>query len=197
MRISAGTIKARRLRGGAWGPLMVILFAGTVLAMLYGIYRYPIHHGRTYGHGVRFNQAMFGPRLEQPIAFSHRLHVTDKEIDCYYCHPYGERSLNAGLPSVDKCLGCHEYIIPEHEEILKLKQYREEDELIPWQRVYYNPDHVYFPHFRHLKKNVACTECHGELERADRLHQVTFYMGFCIDCHQEKNASLECTACHQ
>ena len=42
-----------------------------------------------------------------------------------------------------------------------------------------------------------CQECHGDVEHADRLHQATFYMGFCIDCHQVKDASLECTACHQ
>lgn len=187
---------ASRLRGGIWGPLLVLAFVVFVGVFLYGIYLYP-QTARRYGHEVRFNRAMFGPGIAQPIPFAHRLHVTDKEIDCFYCHPYGERSLNAGLPSVAKCLGCHDYIIPEHQEILKLKGYRERNENLPWIRVYYNPDHVYFPHFRHLKKGVQCQECHGEVERADRLHQVTFYMGYCIDCHQQREASLECVACHQ
>ncbi|MBW2529484.1 MAG: cytochrome c3 family protein, partial [Deltaproteobacteria bacterium] len=90
----------RRLRGGPTGPLLIALFVAAVLVLLWGIYLRP-HSARAYGHDVGYNRAMFGDGLEQPIAFSHRLHVTDKEIDCFYCHPYGERSLNAGLPSAD------------------------------------------------------------------------------------------------
>jgi hypothetical protein len=134
---------------------------------------------------------------QQPIAFSHRLHVTDKQIDCYYCHPFPERSMNSGLPSVQKCLACHKHIIPEHPEIIKLKDYEKRGLALPWVRVYYNPDHVYFPHFRHIGKGVQCAECHGEVEAMDRLMTHTFYMGFCLDCHHDRNASRECTACHQ
>ena len=140
---------------------------------------------------------MFGRALEQPIAFSHRLHVTDKQIDCYYCHPNAERALSPGMPSVELCLGCHNYIIPEHEEILKLKAFHEAGQGVPWVRVYYNPDHVWFPHYRHILKKVECHECHGEVEMADRLRKVTFYMGMCISCHREREASMECVACHQ
>ena len=177
-------------------PIAVVIFAVATWVLVYGIYTYP-SEARSYGYEIGYNDAMFGDKMQQPIAFSHRLHVTDKEIDCFFCHPYGERSLNAGLPSADKCLGCHKYIIPGHEEIRKLNGYKGRGENIPWVRVYYNPDHVYFPHYRHLAKQLACQECHGEVEQVDQLHQVTFYMGFCIDCHRERNASRECSACHQ
>ena len=31
----------------------------------------------------------------------------------------------------------------------------------------------------------------------DRLQQVDFQMGFCIGCHQERNAQMDCwLACH-
>ena len=59
-------------------------------------YVYP-HTSRNYGHEVNYHLAMFGDGIEQPIPFSHRLHVTDKQIDCFYCHPYGERSMNTYL----------------------------------------------------------------------------------------------------
>ena len=150
----------RRLRGGIAGPLWILTFVAAALALLYGIYVHP-SQARSYGRDIPYNDAMFGPGVEQPIAFSHRLHVTDKEIDCFYCHPYGERSQNAGLPSLEKCLGCHNFIIPEHEEILKLKGFAEKARSVPWVRVYYNPDHVYFPHYMHLREGVACEECHG------------------------------------
>ena len=186
----------RRLRGGRWVPLWLLVFVCATGAMFYGLYVYP-GESRSYGREIAFNEGMFGPKISQPIAFSHRLHVTDKQIDCFYCHSFGERSMNAGLPSADKCLGCHKYIIPEHEEILKLKAFKESGTSVPWTRVYYNPDHVYFPHFMHLRQKLKCQQCHGEVEQVDRLSQVTFYMGFCIDCHKERKASLECTACHQ
>jgi hypothetical protein len=186
----------RRLGGGLWGVGLVVVFFLVAAALFWGLELYP-QLSRSYGQALPFHRAMFGPALTQPIPFSHRLHVTDKSIDCFFCHPYGKRSINAGLPSVDKCLGCHKYIIPEHEEILKLKAYKDRQQPLPWIRVYYNPDHVYFPHMRHLAKNVRCAECHGEVERVDRLNQVTFYMGFCLNCHNRRGATRECVACHQ
>ncbi|GAB4298308.1 MAG: hypothetical protein Kow0090_13710 [Myxococcota bacterium] len=188
--------KRKRLWGGGWGPFLVVAFVLVAFTLAYSLYVYP-HLSRSYGKDIAFNKAMFSAGLEQPIAFSHRLHVSDKEIDCFYCHSFGERSLNAGMPTVEKCLGCHNYIIPEHEEILKLKGYKKSGRELRWARIYYNPDHVYFPHFRHLIAGVECKECHGEVERVDRLNKVTFYMGFCINCHREMGASLDCAACHQ
>jgi hypothetical protein len=196
--MSAAADRGRRrwLPGGPWGPLLVLLFVVLGLALPLGRYAWP-HWSRNYGHDLPFDRAMFGPALEQPIAFSHRLHYIDKQIDCYYCHPNGERALSPGMPSVELCLGCHNHIIPQHEEILKLKAYQEAGRSVPWVRVYYNADHVWFPHYRHILKDVDCRECHGEVEQADRLQKVTFYMGLCISCHREEEASLECAACHQ
>ena len=133
----------------------------------------------------------------QPIAFSHRLHVADKGIGCGYCHPYAGRSQNAGLPPVSKCLGCHDHIIPKHPEIQKLHAARAQGKPLEWVRVFYSPDHVSFPHFRHIQQGVVCQECHGRVEQLDRLPTTTFYMGFCLDCHHARGASRECVACHQ
>jgi hypothetical protein len=188
--------KPRRLRGGAWGPLLVLAFGLTVMAVLALLWIYP-HWSRAYGKNIAFQNAMFGSDLAQPIAFSHRLHVTDKQIDCLYCHSTAERSLNAGMPAVRKCLGCHDHIIPMHEEIQKLRAYRDAGQPVPWVRVFYSPNHVFFPHYRHLGKGVRCQECHGEVETVDRLRKVTVYMGFCLDCHQKRNVPTTCTACHQ
>ena len=196
MKSTTANDKPVRLRGGWWGPVLVLLFVLTAGSTLYAYYVYP-HTARTYGFKVPFNEAMFGCDLKQPISFSHRVHATDKHIDCFYCHSYPERSLNAGLPSADKCLGCHNYIIPQHQEILKLKAFKAAGQDIPWVRVYYNPDHVFFPHYRHIGAGLACQECHGEVETADRLRQVTFYMGLCINCHTRKKAPKNCANCHQ
>ena len=50
---------------------------------------------------------------------------------------------------------------------------------------------------KHGAAGVTCIECHGAVEAADRLRTHTFYMGFCLNCHKQLEASLECTACHQ
>lgn len=195
MSVVKGGEKRRRLGGGAWGPVLVLVLVVLAVAWSWSRHVWP-HRDRAYGHDLAFDRAMFGSGLAQPIAFSHRLHVTDKGIDCYYCHPHAERSLSPGMPAIELCLGCHNYIIPEHEEILKLKGFERAAAGIPWVRVYYCPDHVQFPHYRHIARDVRCQECHGEVEVADRLRKVTFYMGLCVDCHRAREASLECFHCH-
>ncbi len=47
---------------------------------------------------------------EQPIAFSHRLHAGELEIDCQFCHAGAEKSRHAGLPPVATCMGCHRFV---------------------------------------------------------------------------------------
>lgn len=133
----------------------------------------------------------------QPIAFSHRLHAGHKTIDCRFCHPFVERSIHPGLPPVEKCLYCHTYIIANHPEIIKEHEYFNTGTPTPWRKVFYLPEHVLFNHERHIKKEVACEKCHGEVKQMDRLKGERFKMGFCVECHRENKANLDCwLACH-
>jgi len=133
----------------------------------------------------------------QPIAYSHRLHAGELEISCQYCHVYARRSAVAGVPSVKKCMGCHDFVAYEAEEVQKIVGYWERDEPIPWERIYDLPDHTVFFHDRHVKQGIDCAECHGPVET---MEQVTLFrsleMGWCVDCHRESEASLDCLACH-
>jgi hypothetical protein len=134
---------------------------------------------------------------EQPIPFSHRIHVSVKQIQCAFCHPYAGRSNHPGIPPVEKCLFCHKYIIPNHPEIRKEHRYFNTRTPTPWRKANYLPEHVLFSHQRHIKKEVTCQECHGAVERMDRIKGVDFKMGFCIACHEKKKANLDCwLACH-
>ena len=45
--------------------------------------------------------------LEQPIAYSHKLHAGEMQIECQYCHTYARRSIHAGIPSTQICMNCH------------------------------------------------------------------------------------------
>lgn len=134
---------------------------------------------------------------EQPIPFSHRVHSGVKEIHCRYCHPYVERSTHPGLPPVEKCLHCHNYIIAGHPQILKEHAYYDTQTATPWIKVNYLAEHVLFNHQRHIKKQVQCQECHGAVQTMDRIRGKYFYMQFCIDCHRQRNVNLGCwLACH-
>src|SRR5262245_58078926 len=46
---------------------------------------------------------------EQPIQFTHKLHV-GLGIQCLYCHPGALRGPSSGLPTQTKCWGCHQQI---------------------------------------------------------------------------------------
>ncbi len=134
---------------------------------------------------------------EQPISFSHRVHSGVKQIQCEFCHPYVRRSTFPGVPPVEKCLYCHKYIIPNHPEIQKEHQYFNTGTPTPWVKANYLPEHVFFNHERHIKKEVECRECHGQVETMDRIKGKNFKMGFCIECHRLKKANLDCwLACH-
>jgi hypothetical protein len=134
---------------------------------------------------------------EQPIPFSHRVHAGVKDISCRFCHPYVERSIHPGIPPVEKCLYCHNYIIKEHPWIKKEHEYYNKKQPVPWKKVFYLPEHVLFNHQRHIKKDITCQECHGAIETMDRIKPVRFKMGFCIECHNLKKANIDCwLSCH-
>ncbi len=43
----------------------------------------------------------------QPIAYSHRLHAGELQIDCLYCHFGATKSRYAGVPPTQICMNCH------------------------------------------------------------------------------------------
>ncbi|MFH0995277.1 MAG: cytochrome c3 family protein [Pseudomonadota bacterium] len=134
---------------------------------------------------------------EQPIPFSHRVHAGVKDIQCEYCHPYVSYSRHPGLPPVEKCLHCHKYIIANHFWIKKEHRYFDTRTPTPWKKANYLAKHVLFNHQRHIQKEIACRECHGEVGTFDRIRGKTFYMEFCIGCHRVKNVNMDCwLACH-
>jgi hypothetical protein len=139
----------------------------------------------------------------QPIAFPHNTHAGDFQIDCQYCHFSAERSVDAGIPPVANCMGCHTIIQGRNnpEEVNKLREYWQRGEPIPWVRIYKVADHVRFPHMRHVAEDAGafeCQECHGTVEEMEVISEVEqpLKMGWCVDCHRENDASVDCTVYH-
>lgn len=139
----------------------------------------------------------------QPIAFPHNTHAGEFQIDCQYCHFSAERSVSAGIPPVASCMGCHTVIQGRNnpEEVNKLRDYWQRGEPIPWVRIYKLADHVRFPHMRHVDAdagNLECQECHGMVEEIEVIQEVEqpLKMGWCVQCHRDNDASVDCTVCH-
>ncbi|HEX5000539.1 MAG TPA: cytochrome c3 family protein [Terriglobia bacterium] len=153
---------------------------------------------RSTGEAIRH---FFGMRNDpvQPIQFPHERHIA-QEIACVVCHSGVEWSAVAGLPSVNTCMGCHVGIAEDKEPIIKITtEYYEKGRDLSWQRVYgWNDEaHVLFNHAPHIRSGVDCATCHGDLSKmtvAERA--VDHTMGFCVDCHVEKKASIDCLTCH-
>ena len=88
---------------------------------------------------------------EQPIAFSHKLHVGQNGIACQYCHLYARRSHSSGIPPVSTCVGCHgphgqELVQADHPEVDKMRDLWAQEKSIPWIKLHDIPDFVRFPH---------------------------------------------------
>lgn len=143
-----------------------------------------------------FFKGPYAPK--QPIEFSHKLHAGEYEMACLYCHSYANRSSYAGIPSVQRCMGCHKITALDKPEVKKLHEYWKNKEPIPWVRVHKIPDFAYFTHRRHVSRGFDCRVCHGEVEKMERVQRVSpLKMGWCVECHKQNNASRDCLICHR
>tara|TARA_B110000116_G_scaffold167454_1_gene144706 strand:- start:2872 stop:3411 length:540 start_codon:yes stop_codon:yes gene_type:complete len=152
--------------------------------------------------GGYYANAMFFPGTspEQPIDFSHRVHAGENEIPCMYCHVQARRSISAGVPSVNKCMGCHTDIATDRPQIRLLASYWENKEPIPWVKVHDLPDFVHFTHKRHVQADIECQTCHGPVETMDVVsREAPVEMGLCLNCHKDNEVvhGTDCLTCHK
>jgi len=158
----------------------------------------------------------------QPIQFPHNQHAGSEpgqnNMDCQFCHYSAERSVDAGIPPVSTCIGCHQAVLgttpAQQTEIAKIQEYVDHGEPIPWVRIYKISDHAHFPHMRHINAGLECQQCHGEVQNQTVLVERDPVwggdnMGWCVDCHRNppegltaadgspiEEASTDCAVCH-
>jgi Cytochrome c7 and related cytochrome c len=151
---------------------------------------------------------------DQPIAFYHKVHAGDNQISCQYCHYTADRSPDAGIPSVQLCVGCHVpgsgaagadpsqavLAFPAKQrpgsddpardsvwnaEATRLVDYWKAGEAIPWVRIHKVPEHAKFPHYSHTNVGLSCQTCHGPVQEMNKVYQFSsLRMGWCISCHR-------------
>lgn len=165
------------------GFIFIVVFIVTVLgfkAVISGLFSIGVQQG-------------YAPK--QPIAFSHKIHAGQYEIDCKYCHTGVMKGKNANIPSPNICMNCHNQIkqgaITGEGEIAKLVNAYETNTPIEWVRIHNLPDLAYFNHAQHVNVGgVECQTCHGPIETMDVVKQHSLLtMGWCIDCHRKTDVN--------
>jgi hypothetical protein len=144
-----------------------------------------------------------GRAPQQPIAFPHNPHVVGLQMNCLYCHNAANKSPDPGMPAVQTCMGCHTVIGArrpdgtERPEIAKLQQFATRNQPIPWVRIHKVPDYVQFPHMRHVNAGVTCQSCHGQVQEMLPVYQQeSLNMGWCVNCHVQRQVRYDCSVCH-
>lgn len=145
-------------------------------------------------------------RAGEDIHFNHQKHVS-AGAQCVFCHPGVLNGPVAGLPSVEKCTGCHRSVEVESRkgqaDVEKLMQYWEEGRSLRWVKRFDQPDFVFFNHRAHVTNGVNCESCHGNVGEMVSVYPVyRLNMGFCLNCHRqqapEKQERLvDCVTCHK
>jgi hypothetical protein len=175
---------------------VAVCFSGVLLVSRAAMFHLPGNHQ--------------GYEPAQPIAYSHRLHAGEMQIQCQYCHFGADKSRHAGIPPASVCMNCHKFVtaplgavraedeLAEKEkraprpvvsaELSKLYTAVNTSTPIAWNRIHSLPDFVYFDHRPHLNAGFACQQCHGPVETMERVRQVSdLTMGWCVNCHRDSN----------
>ncbi len=139
------------------------------------------------------------PEPEQPIPFPHRTHFEEAFLGCTDCHNGAARGPIARIPSVVFCMDCHFDIATDREPIQLLTSYYDRGQEPPWERIYgWNPEaHVRFNHAPHVRRDIECSVCHGDVTQMIVAEPaVDHTMSFCVACHEQNQASIDCVTCH-
>lgn len=166
-------------KGWIFALAAVAVIAGIVLIAL-------LTPGR--GHAAPAQEAEPTPVT---IPYSHKVHVQEVGVQCMFCHTKALRSPQADIPSLNKCMVCHNYVSVDdpdaQAQIDQLKAAYESGARVQWPDVYKQPDFVRFDHSAHVRNDVACETCHGDVANMDLVEKaVDLNMGFCVSCHRDQ-----------
>ena len=167
---------------------------------------------------IAFPRVLYSNRA-QPVNFSHKIHADKAGAKCEDCHSFRDDGTFAGVPTLDKCAGCHaapmgttaaeknfidQYVTPNHEP--------------QWSAYAAQPENVSFSHAAHVKRaKLTCESCHGNTGTSDSLRpfQVDRISGYphdiwkipgvphgmkmadCVDCHRRSGLEHSCLDCHK
>jgi len=149
----------------------------------------------------------------QPVDFSHKVHADKAGSKCDDCHSFRADGSFSGIPTLDKCAGCHaaamgttaaeknfidHYVTPQREP--------------QWAVYAREPENVSFSHITHVNRaRLACEGCHAgqganDKPRPYRQDRISGYsrdiwrgkkMADCVACHHQRGLEHSCLDCHK
>lgn len=200
----------------------VYILAVVIIAIATGSLAYALSNARK-GYQPRQpilfrHTRMAGPPVWQTDASGQKVNVGGFGIPCVYCHTMPYKGRHSTVPSTAVCMNCHTTVGLNREWVLKMKDFYDRGEPIPWVKVHDLPDFVYYDHAAHVNAKDengnprlpvkdaqgntinVCENCHGKVEQEEIVKvQVNFNMQWCLDCHRkpEMKASTDCVTCHR
>ena len=161
------------------GPLAISVLIGVLYVTMFV----------AYGFSPKTTDVGYAP--EQPIPYSHELHVGQLGLDCRYCHNTVEDSAQASVPPTQTCINCHQSIFPASENLVALRDSFASGRAVKWVRVHDLPDYAYFNHSAHVRRGVSCVSCHGRVDKMPVVYQhEPLSMAWCLECHRNPDPHL-------
>ena len=148
-------------RWANWLPLQLLVCALAVGA--------PVTLGIWYYFTPKYTRVGYQP--DQPVPFSHSLHVKQLGMDCRYCHGFVEVASHSNLPNSPR--------------LTPVRESWATGQSIPWVQVHRLPDYAYFNHAVHVNRGVSCFSCHGAVNEMNVVYEAqSLSMKWCLDCHR-------------
>lgn len=171
-----------------------------------------------------FPHAIYRTR-QQPVDFSHKVHAEKAGQKCDDCHSFRADGTFAGIPTLDKCAGCH--AAPMGTTVAEknfIDRYVTPNRQPQWFDYAEQPENVWFSHITHVQQGgMKCETCHGNMGGADSLRpyqqdRISGYsrdiwgrslfqskagavpgmtMNDCVACHTRQGLSHSCLDCHK
>lgn len=160
-----------------WLPLKLVICLGTVGgALLAGIWYY---------FTPKYTRVGYEP--DQPVPFSHKIHVEQLGMDCRYCHSFVEVASHSNVPTTQTCITCHGSgkVQSDNPKLTAVVNSWESGNPVRWNRVHQVPDYAYFNHAVHVNRGVSCYSCHGDVSAMEVVYQhEPQSMAWCLECHR-------------
>jgi hypothetical protein len=183
-----GNFAAKNVMPGFQFPEWTESFKKWVLLLAAGG---PVYLIGLIAYGVTPEAIRIGYQPEQPVPYSHALHVGELGLDCRYCHNTVEESPHAAVPPAATCMNCHKGIRADSKALLPIRESFSQNVAVEWTRVHDLPDYVYFNHSAHVTRGVGCESCHGRIDQMKEVWQTKpLTMEWCLDCHRDPAPNL-------
>lgn len=163
---------------------------GIKLALAVGLLAGPAYAVVVVLYGFSPQATDVGYMPQQPVPYSHALHVGKLGLDCRYCHTTVEEAAHAAVPPTQTCMNCHTQIKGRDDlqtaRIKPILDSHQTGDPIHWVRIHDLADFAYFNHSAHVNRGVGCVSCHGRVDHMEVVFQHEHLsMQWCLDCHRE------------